>query len=132
MKAIDTNVLVRFLVKDDQKQAEIVRNLFKQVETDQGKLFISLLVILEVIWVLESVYEISRQDILGAFQNLLLMPVLSFDGQMALQAFIQSARSGKEGLADLLIAHVAVESGCSGVLTFDKKASGFKLFQLLK
>lgn len=131
MKALDTNVLVRFLVADDEKQARIVRNLFKQAETNQQILFVPLLVTLEMVWVLESVYDIPRDNILDTFQKLLLMPILSFDGQVALQNAIQSAKNGSEDLPDLLIAHTAVQSGCSSVLTFDKKASDFKLFQLL-
>jgi len=131
MKALDTNVLVRFLVADDEKQARIVRNLFKQAETNQQILFVPLLVTLEMVWVLESVYDIPRDNILDTFQKLLLMPILSFEGQVALQNAIQSAKNGSEDLPDLLIAHTAVQSGCSSVLTFDKKASDFKLFQLL-
>jgi len=131
MKALDTNVLIRFLVADDEKQARIVRNLFKQAETNQQALFVPLLVTLEMVWVLESVYNIPRHSILDTFQKLLLMPVLSFDGQVALQNAIQSAKNGSEDLSDLLIAHTAVQSGCSSVLTFDKQASDFKFFQLL-
>jgi len=131
MKALDTNVLIRFLVMDDEKQARIVRDLFKRTETEQQRLFVPLPVALEMIWVLESVYNISRQHILDALQKLLLMPVLSFDAQEVLQHVIQSARNGSEDLADLLIAHAAAQSGCSSILTFDKKASGFQLFQLL-
>jgi len=131
MKALDTNVLIRFLVMDDEKQARIVHDLFKRTETEQQRLFVPLPVALEMIWVLESVYDISRQHILDALQKLLLMPVLSFDAQEVLQRVIQSAGTGSEDLADLLIAHAAEQSGCSSVLTFDKKASGFQLFQLL-
>jgi len=131
MKALDTNVLIRFLVADDEKQACIVRDLFKQAEAKRDVLFVPLPVTLEMIWVLESVYDISRQDILDALQKLLLMPVLSFDAQEALQHLIQSAQRGSEDLADLLIAHAAIQSGCSTVLTFDRKASKFMHFQLL-
>jgi len=131
VKALDTNVLVRFLVADDERQAEMVRTLFKQTALKQQKLFVPLLVVLELLWVLASVYHIPRNKILDALQNMLLMPVLSFDNQAALQDFIHSAKNGKEDLSDLLIAHAAVESGCDTVLTFDKKASGFRHFQLL-
>jgi len=131
VRALDTNVLVRFLVVDDQRQADLVRALFKQTESRQQKLHVPLLVVLELIWVLASVYSIPRDKILDALQNMLLMPVLSFDGQTALQDFIHTAKNGTEDLSDLLIAHAAVESGCDTVLTFDKKASGFKHFQLL-
>ncbi len=131
MKALDTNILVRFLIVDDQQQAEMVRTLFKQAEAEQKKLYVPLLVTLEMIWVLASVYRIPRNQILEALQKLLLMPVLQFDGQAALQGFIHAAKNGKEDLSDLLIAHAAIESGCDSVLTFDKKASGFKHFELL-
>jgi predicted nucleic-acid-binding protein len=131
MKALDTNVLIRFLVRDDEKQAALVLGLFKQAEREKQKLFVPILVVLEMIWVLESVYTIPGDKILDALQSLLLMPVLSFDVRMELQKFIQSARGRREGLADLLIAHTSVQSGCECVLTFDKKASGFKFFQLI-
>jgi len=91
MKALDTNVLVRFLVRDDEKQATLVHGLFKQAEREKQKLFVPILVMLEMIWVLESVYSIPRDKILDALQSLLLMPVLSFDGQMELQKFCVNA-----------------------------------------
>ncbi|MDX8379879.1 MAG: type II toxin-antitoxin system VapC family toxin [Gallionella sp.] len=131
MKALDTNVLVRFLVNDDEKQARMVCDLLRQAETERALLFVPSLVMLELIWVLESVYDISRENILGAIHNLLMMPVLSFDKHAALQSFMQAAKNRKEGLADLFIACAAIDSGCSTVLTFDKKALGFKYFQLL-
>ena len=57
MKALDTNVIIRFLVRDDKQQAEIVYRLFKRVERKNETLFVPLLVVLETLWVLESVYE---------------------------------------------------------------------------
>jgi len=131
VKALDTNVLVRFLVVDDEKQADMVRTLFKKTESKQQKLYVPLLVVLELLWVLAAVYSIPRNKILDALQSMLLMPVLSFDSPVALQDFIHSAKNGKEDLSDLLIAHAAVESGYDTVLTFDKKASEFRRFQLL-
>ncbi len=131
MMALDTNVLVRFLVKDDDNQATIVYRLFKQSEEKQEVLFVPLLVVLETIWVLQSSYEIADKDVVSAINNLLLMPVLKFEGQSAIQSFIASARENELDLADLLIAHSAKACNCQNVFTFDKKAAGFKYFQLL-
>jgi predicted nucleic-acid-binding protein len=64
MKALDTNVLVRFLVRDDEQQAKAVYRKFKQAEAKKEVFFIPVLVVLETVWVLESVYEITRQEIL--------------------------------------------------------------------
>ena len=132
MKALDTNVLVRFLVRDDKKQAEIVYRLFKRAEGKNDRFFVPLLVVLETIWVLESAYEIPRAEIRTSLQELLLMPILIFEAQSALQSMLSSAQTNKIDLADLLIAHSAKFSNCAGVLTFDKKASKFTLFEQLK
>lgn len=132
MKALDTNVLIRFLVKDDEAQAKAVYKIFKKVETDKGALFVPLLVVLEVLWVLESVYDIARQELLDSFESLLLMPILEFENQSAVRRFTLSARESKIDLSDLLIATSAQSSGCKAVLTFDKDASKSKLFELVK
>jgi predicted nucleic-acid-binding protein len=130
--ALDTNVLVRFLVKDDDHQASVVYRLFKQSEEKQEPLFVPSLVVVETIWVLQSIYDIADEDIVSAINQLLLMPVLKFEGQSAIQGFIASAHDVKLGLADLLIAHSAKASNCQQVFTFDKKAATFKYFQLLE
>ena len=132
MKALDTNVLVRFLVKDDEQQAKAVYRLFKQAESEAEVFFVPTLVVLEAVWVLDSVYEITRQEILDAIDELLLMPVLEFDAQPAIRRFILSARENKTDLSALLIAHYVKYLGCNSVITFDKRAAKLELFELLK
>jgi predicted nucleic-acid-binding protein len=132
MKALDTNVLVRFLVRDNDQQAMAVYKKFKQAEVEKEVLFIPILVVLEMIWVLESVYLITRKEILDSMDELLLMPVLEFEVQSLIRSFLSSARDTKMELSDLLIVQSAKCSGCESVLTFDKKASNYKLFELLK
>ena len=58
----------------------------KAIDTN---IIVSLLVILEVVWVLESVYEIERGRIIDALRELLLMPVLRFEQQPAMQKFLR-------------------------------------------
>ena len=132
MKAVDTNVLIRFIMKDDEKQAQSVYQLFKQSEQNQQPLFVPLLVVLEVIWVLQSVYEIPDADIVQTFSDLLAMPVLSFESENVLENFIESTANTSFDLSDLLIANSAYSSDCESIFTFDKKASKFKYFELLK
>ncbi len=132
MKALDTNVLVRFLVRDDEQQSEAVYRKFKQTEADKEVLFIPALVVLEAVWVLESVYKATRQEILDSIDQLLLMPILEFEVQSAIRSFVSSARENKMDLSDLLIAHSARFAGCECVITFDKTASNLELFELLE
>ena len=131
MVGVDTNILIRFLVGDDEKQANKVYKLFKGIEDDKDELFVPILVILELIWVLESVYEIIRSDILDSVSQLILMPIFKFENFTVIQKFIFEAQQSKFDLSDLLIAHSANINGCEVILTFDKKASKYKYFDLL-
>ncbi len=80
-----------------------------------------LLVVLELIWVLESVYGIARAEILDSIKELLLMPILRFEHKPVLQRFTLSAQANRFDLADLLIAHTAKNYGCETVLTSTKR-----------
>lgn len=132
MKGLDTNILVRFLTRDDAKQTQKVYEIFKNAELEKDELYISSLVILELMWVLGSVYEISRKDILDSIGDLLLLPILKFEHQSNIQKFIYDAYGNNHDLSDLLIAYSAYYQGCQTTLTFDKKVSKFDLFELIK
>ena len=132
MKGIDTNILIRFLIGDDELQSKRVYNIFKKAESEKKEFFVPLLVILELIWVLESVYEIARTEILDSISELILMPILKFEHQSALQQFTHSAQDNRYDLSDILIANSAKAQGCETVITFDKKASQSNLFELAK
>lgn len=131
MKALDTIILVRFLVQDDEIQSDKVNQLFTATEERKGVLFIPLLVVLELIWLLQSAYGVSRKDVIYAIGTLLQMSVLEFEQQGVLRDFVGSAEGFRGDLADLLIAHSAFASDCNEVVTFDKKAARYKHFSLL-
>ncbi|MBU0479970.1 MAG: PIN domain-containing protein [Proteobacteria bacterium] len=129
MKGVDTNILVRFLVGDDDRQTKKVYTIFKQAESAKNQLFVPLLVVLELLWVLDSVYSIPRNKILDCLSELILMPVLKFESHTTIQEFISTSQKSKHDLADLLIAHSAISQGCERIITFDKKAGRFELFE---
>jgi len=77
MKALDTNIVVRFLIRDDEQQSILVHQLFKQAEQHRELMLVSNLVLLKTIWVLESVYRVERNVILDTIGELLMLPVLN-------------------------------------------------------
>lgn len=123
MNAIDTNVLVRFLVQDDDQQMKVVMQLLGDAEASKQPLFVSNVVVLELMWVLKSVYEVPRDEILNSLGELLSMVALEFQDSLIIRNFVSSAQNNTYDLADLLIAHVAQGKGCEATLTFDKKAA---------
>jgi predicted nucleic-acid-binding protein len=131
MKALDNNILIRFLVADEPRQAQLVYRLFKNVEKKNERFFVSLLVVLETLWVLDSVYEYTSAEIVEALKGLLALRVLDFESASVLREWLETAQTSKGDLSDLLIGHVAHNKGCSSVLTFDKKASRHPLFDEL-
>lgn len=131
MTAVDTNILVRFLVRDDERQAQAVYRRFKRAESSGERFFIPLLVVLETIWVLESVYEKERTAILNAFQSLRRMPIIEFERDPVVDRFLAEGRAGRVDLSDILIAGAAEECGCKEGITFDKGAAKLPFFTLL-
>ncbi|HLF92254.1 MAG TPA: PIN domain-containing protein, partial [Planctomycetota bacterium] len=71
MTALDTNVLVRFLVEDDPKQSARAAALVKRAVRDQDPLFLSQIVVCETVWVLETAYEFDRGRIAQVLVELL-------------------------------------------------------------
>ncbi|MBU4315650.1 MAG: type II toxin-antitoxin system VapC family toxin [Proteobacteria bacterium] len=132
MKALDTNILIRFLVNDDEKQAGAVYKKLKHAEAEKELLFVPILVVLETLWVLESVYEIPRNEILDALDTLLALPTLKFELQPTIRNFVNSSKGNLLDLSDMLIAFSAKTSGCESIITFDKKAAKSEWFELLE
>jgi len=131
MKAVDTNILVRFLVGDDPVQSEKVKTFLQNAEKRGLVLFISIPVLLETIWVLESSYSCPSHEILNAIEQLILMPIFRFEAPERVKDMIQQARENKMELADLLIGLTARDAGCDAAITFDKDASQSSLFEYL-
>ncbi len=132
MIALDTNVVVRFLIRDDEKQSQIVFKRFKQAEQSGDSFFIPLVVVLETIWVLESVYKKSHEQILDAIEEMLRLKIFRFERDEIIVRVLSDAREGRFDLSDLIVAHSARSSGCRSAVTFDKGAAKHPFFQLLK
>lgn len=132
MVALDTNIIIRFLVRDDEKQAKLVYSRLKETEDRSEVLFVPLVVLLEVIWVLESAYEMDRNQIILAIEDLMQMPIIKFEADSMLEDFLSLARGTNIELDDLLIGCSAKSCHCSSIITFDKKAGRFPFFEILK
>jgi predicted nucleic-acid-binding protein len=131
MIGIDTNILVRFLVRDDLKQGESVKNFFAMSQKKGEYLFISNVVVLELLYVLESVYEYNREEIVNAINALLKINIFKFENHNLLSEFINISKTTNIELPDLLVGLISKYAGCRSTITFDKSASKSNLFKLL-
>ena len=129
MKALDTNVLVRFLVCDDAPMTARARNLFEQARDAAKPLLISNLVLLETFWVLGYSYGFSRNAIIEAVDHLLTLPSVTFESHDIVKEFVHTGQVSTLDLPDILIGLQAKTLGADITMTFDKKAARSDLFE---
>ena len=120
MIALDTNVLVRMLVEDDRRQARIIEETIARAEKESIPVLILSEVLVETVWVLESVYQCSREEIVKFLQTLIVTPVFSFVDPQVVRRVIHEYKKGGD-FADLLIVNQAMEQQVKTLLSFDKK-----------
>ena len=112
MIAIDTNVIIRFLVNDDREQAQRARALI-----DVEDVFVPASVLLETEWVLRSAYKLPRRDLVAALRAFLGLPHVFIQDRQAALTGMHWAEQGME-FADAL--HLASASSCDAFASFDR------------
>jgi predicted nucleic-acid-binding protein len=122
MLGIDTNVLVRYLVRDDQSQYVRARRLLHREVNTGEPVLVSLLVLLEMEWVLRSRYELAKPDIVAVLSSLLQTAELAFEDEPSVEHAIYSWKNSLAEFADCLIDARNRRLGCRATATFDRKA----------
>ena len=120
MIALDTNVLVRFLVKDDAAQMARARHLLERQLAAGERVFIGEVVVCETVWVLDSCYGLSREEIVAALRNLVRARQVVLASADRVAAALEAFAAGKGDFADYLIREDALTAGCDQVATFDR------------
>ncbi|MBI5785389.1 MAG: type II toxin-antitoxin system VapC family toxin [Rhodocyclales bacterium] len=123
MLGIDTNVLVRFLTRDEPGQYERARRIIRQGASDPDGIYINQLVLLETEWVLRSAYGLSKAEIVAAISALLDAHELVFEDEPAIEEALFSWKKSNADLADCLIGAKNRRAGCRATATFDAKAA---------
>ncbi len=113
MKAIDTNIVVRFLTGEDHPQTDIAR---KVVATET--VFVTTTVVLETAWVLRSVYGFGREDVTRAIRAFAGLPKVELEDPERIVLALENADKGMD-FADAL--HLGAADHCEAFLTFDRK-----------
>lgn len=123
MIGIDTNVLVRFLIRDDEPQFEKARKLIKREVTAGRRVFVNQLVIMETEWVLRSRYSIPKVQMIEAISGLLDAIEIQFEDEPSIEEALFMWKDSSADFADCLIGAKNRRQGCRSTATFDAKAS---------
>jgi predicted nucleic-acid-binding protein len=123
MAALDTNVLVRYLVQDDVAQLATARRLIRRC-IDRGEtLFVPVTVALELEWVLRSNFRFAKSDVVALLSGLLSTNELAFESEGGLELGLALYVQGGADFSDCLHAALAAQAGQQPMWTFDKAAS---------
>ena len=131
MKALDTDIIIRVLLCDDEAQAERARELLEGAEESGSRFLVTRVVLLETIWVLAAVYGLTRDEVLEALELLAQLPILQHEDHDGVMELIRLGRSTRAHLPDILIGLAGKACGCEAALTFEKGLSSTGLFERL-
>lgn len=131
MRGLDTNILVRFITRDEPAQSEIVREIIETTERKGARLHISTLVLVELVWVLRGgVFGFSRSAIAEVLELVLDSRVFQVQDRDLVRRALEAYRRGPADFSDYLIGEQDRRAGCDVTLTFDHRlaeSDGFSL-----
>ena len=125
MVALDTNVIVRYLVRDNPHQAEAARALVEGL-TPENPGFICREAMVEIAWVLKRVYRFSRAQISETLVELTASESILVECSDEVAAAAYRYGEGGAEFADLMILSAAMRAGAGPLHTFDRKLSRIK------
>lgn len=130
MPALDTNVLVRYIVRDDAAQLAAAKRLITRCVAEGATLFVPVTVVLELEWVLRASFEFDKDEVLMTLSSLFSAAELTFESERSLEVALQLFREGSADFANCLHVALATQAGEHPLWTFDKgaaKVSGARL-----
>ena len=122
MTGLDTNVLVRYVMQDEPRQAALATRLVESL-TPETPGFLALVVVVELAWVLSSAYGLSRAQVVQALEALLSSKEMIIERADLVWQALRRHRLGTADFADCLIERAAAAAGCGRTMTFDRAAA---------
>ena len=132
MIGLDANVVVRFIMQDDEVQSRAATRFMSRLTREQPG-FVSAVVLAEISWVLSRAYKASREDIAKIVEGLLRSAELVVENaEAAYRALAVYRASASAEFADALIAQIAALAGAAETVSFDRKAAAEIGMRLLR
>jgi predicted nucleic-acid-binding protein len=122
MIGLDTNVLVRYIMQDDAKQSLKATRLIESLSVEATG-FVSVVSIVELGWVLSTVYGLNREQLGQAFDALLRTKEIAIDRADQVLRALRVFNATSADFADCLIERSAAAAGCDRTMTFDQRAA---------
>lgn len=122
MIGVDTNVLLRLFVNDNELQHKLALEFFRE-RNSRSPAFISSVVFAELIWALSKRYGYSQDQILDLVTQLINSTDFVIEQAEVISRVVDHCRSANSSLTDTLVSHLAATRGCEKTMTFDRDAA---------
>lgn len=122
MMGLDSNILVRYLTQDDPIQSPKATEVMERRLTEDNPGFVSIVAMVETVWVLDRAYDLATNEIAAAVERMLQTSVLVVENEQQVFTAMIALKEGRGSFADALIVALGARVGCSRTLTFDQKA----------
>jgi predicted nucleic-acid-binding protein len=126
---LDTNVVVRYLTRDDEDQFRAAEAVIRVAARTGEPVFIGLPVLLETVWVLQRAYAVDRSAVASTLQALLESPDIVLENEPLVEAALDAFQTGTADFADYVIGIGNAAAGCRHTLTFDERAAKAPSFE---
>jgi len=131
MKGVDTNVLVRYITQDDYSQSAKATHFIEKECSATTPAVINGMVLCELVWVLETAYEYTREEIVPVLEKILKTRQFHINESHILWQAFRNYKNTSVGFSDHYINSVNLHHNCDHTFTFDKKAARLPGFKLL-
>ena len=132
MTGLDTNVLVRYVVRDDEGQARAAASFLQEHCTPESPGWLNRIVLCELVWVLQRAYKYSHGQIATVLEQIFRTRQLAVEDLPEAWQALAAYRTGGADFADSLLALTNRKHGCETTITFDHRAQGLDGMLLLK
>jgi len=128
MKGVDTDVLVRYITRDDPAQERAASRFLEAARTRSEPIFLNVIVLCELVWVLGRTYEYSKAEVAAVIGQVLTTDqIIVEDADLAWLA-LTDFKASKADFTDLLIGRKNLRLGCDATATFDGRLKGLAGF----
>jgi len=131
MIGLDTNILVRYFAQDDPVQSQKATEIIERQLTADHRGFVSIVAMVETVWVLERAYRLADNEIAAVIERMLQADYLLVESEYEVFTAMVTLKGGRGAFADALIGALGMRAGCARTLTFDRKALRLPVFELL-
>ena len=122
MTGLDTNVIVRYVMQDDPRQAAQATQFVESL-TPGSPGFVTQLAVVELTWVLDSAFELDRNQVAAVIGQLLRVAAIVVERADQVWKALRAYTAGNADFSDCLIQAVSADAGCGRTVTFDRRAA---------